>query len=363
MATFYIDKKCFGEVEKPLCVHGALSANAFLYASGVSAIRISNERGYFIVLPYQGHQIWHASFDDIDMQMQSDIDEPVPTKHFLESYGCFMMHSGLCAVGVPSSPEDTHEPHGDLPTAAFSDARITTGEDAGGKYLALSGSYHHYKTFNANYLFTSTYKLYENGTLIHLNVEFENLKNTPMEYAYLCHINFRPIDGAKLICSAPTDAKGLLVHKIVPPTMPESEAKALRGYMDAMQKTPEVHLTVCREKQIYDPEIVSTIYYRGDENGDAHTMQKRPDGYAFYVKHPIEPLSNSVRWIARTPDMDAMGMVLPSTAEHLGHAHAVRKGQMRTLQAGEKMSFDLSFGLLVPVEAERICEKIEKIMR
>ncbi len=362
MATFFIEKNSFHDVTKTLCTHGALKAETFRYQSGVSAIRISNDRGYFIVLPYQGHQIWHASFDNMDLHMKTGIEEPVLTDQFLESYGCFMMHSGLCAVGAPS-PSDSHKAHGDLPTAAFSDARITADEDEGGKYLALSGTYHHYKTFSANYLFTSTYKLYENGTLIHLNVTVQNLQNKAMEYAYLCHINFRPIEGAKLICSAPTDAKGLYVHKNVPPTMEDGAAKALRSYMDAMQKTPEVHLTVCREKQVYDPEIVSNIYYRADENGYAHTMQQRADGYAFYVSHPIEPLSNSLRWIARTADEDAMGMVLPSTTEHLGYTNAKRKGQIRTLDAGASLTMDLKFGLLVPVEAEKVREKIEKIMR
>ena len=145
--------------------------------------------------------------------------------------------------------------------------------------------------------------------------------------------------------------------------MPEKEAKALKAYMDAMQKTPEVHTTVDKASQIYNPEIVSTLFYKADAEGYAHTMQYRPDGYACYVKHPVEPLNNSLRWISRTEDEDAMGMVLPASAEHKGYSHAKREGQIRTIPGGGTLEFTISFGLLVPVEAEKMSEKIEKVLR
>ncbi|MDD6308143.1 MAG: DUF4432 family protein [Clostridia bacterium] len=362
MAIFYLKKTDFEDKERVVCENGALRATAFRYSTGVCGLTVSNARGYFTVLPYNGHQIWRASFDGIDLGMQTEVQEPADTKAFVESYGCFMMHSGLCAVGIPG-PEDAHNTHGDLPEASFENARIITGEDEGGVYLAIQGSYHHYRTFSVSYLFTATLKLYENGTLIHLSVKIDNLRHAPLEYAYLCHINFRPMEGAKLIASVVPDAKSYRVHKIIPPTLPEAEAKALRTYMDAMQKTPEVHLTVNKKTQVYDPEIVTTVYYKGDEDGMAYTMQQREDGYACFVAHPINPFDNSLRWIARTSDEDAMGMVLPSTAEHLGYTHAKKKGQMKTIAADSSISMNLKLGLLVPVEAEQMRAKIEKILR
>lgn len=362
MSVFYLDSTVFGEKERVVAAHGSMQAKTFRYSTGTRAIRIENERGYFIVLPFWGHQIWRASFDGIDLGMISGIEEPREAPQFIESYGCFMMHSGLCGVGGPG-PEDDHKVHGDLPVAPFAEPRIECGEDENGKYMTLLGTYHHYKSFSVNYKFTSAYKLYENGTLIHLGVHIENLRHSPLEYGYLCHINFRPFEGAELVCTAPCDEKHIRVHKAIPASMPEKEAKALKAYMDAMQKTPEVHTKVDRTKQIYDPEIVSTIFYKGDEEGYAHTMQCREDGYACYVKHPVEPLNNSLRWISRTSDEDAMGMVLPASAEHKGYSHAKREGQIRTIEAGGTLDFGISFGLLVPVEAEEMRKKIEKVLR
>ncbi|MBE7024913.1 MAG: DUF4432 family protein [Ruminococcaceae bacterium] len=362
MAVFKFDRNAFGEREKEIVSHGAMRAVTFRYSTGTPAIRIENERGYFIVLPFWGHQIWRASFDGIDLGMITEIQEPKEAPEFVESYGCFMMHSGLCGVGGPG-PEDNHKVHGDLPVAPFAEPAIVCGEDEGGRYMILRGTYDHYKTFSVHYTFTSSYKLYENGTIIHLSVHVENLRQKEMEYAYLCHINFRPFEGATLLSTAPCDEKHIRVHKAIPATMPEKEAKELKAYMDAIQKTPEVHTKVDRTKQIYDPEIVSTLFYKGDEEGYAHTMQYREDGYACYVKHPVEPLDHSLRWIARTCNEDAMGMVLPASSEHKGYSHAKREGQIRTIEAGGTLDFDISFGLLVPVEAEAMCKKIEKVLR
>lgn len=362
MSLFYLNDAMFSEKETTVAVHGDMRATAFRYSTGTAALKITNKRGYFTVLPFWGHQIWRASFDGIDLWMKTKIEEPIMEEDFFDSYGCFMMHSGLCAVGGPG-PEDNHKIHGDLPVAPFADPKIECGEDEGGKFITVYGTFHRYRTFNVNYKFTSGYKLYENGTLIHLTVQIENLRKSEMEYAYLCHINFRPFDGAKLLYTAPLDEKHIKVHKNVPASMPEKDAKALRAYMDAMQKTPEVHTLVGAEGQIYDPEIVSTIYYKGDEEGYAHTMQYREDGYACYVKHPVEPLSHSLRWISRTSDEDAMGMVLPASAEHLGYSHAKREGQIRTIPGEGTLTFSIDFGLLVPVEAEEMCKKIEKVRK
>ena len=38
--------------------------------------------------------------------------------------------------------------------------------------------------------------------------ELKNMRHTPMEYAYLCHINYAPIDGAKLYYNAILNAVG-----------------------------------------------------------------------------------------------------------------------------------------------------------
>ena len=50
----------FGHSETLLARHGALVVTAFRYASGVAALRITNQVGEIILLPFHGQQIWDA---------------------------------------------------------------------------------------------------------------------------------------------------------------------------------------------------------------------------------------------------------------------------------------------------------------
>ena len=50
---------------------GELTASAFAYSSGVAAIRIRNSLGAFVLLPFQGQQIWDATFLDRRLTMGS----------------------------------------------------------------------------------------------------------------------------------------------------------------------------------------------------------------------------------------------------------------------------------------------------
>ena len=67
-------------------------------------------------------------------------------------------------------------------------------------------------------------RLYENASIINMNIEAENLRSKPMEYMYLCHINFRPFQGSKLVYSAKCNAENFKVIKGVPDSMPAKEA-------------------------------------------------------------------------------------------------------------------------------------------
>lgn len=53
-----LKKSFFGDREFVLTENGGMRATAFRYASGVEALKIENDRGYFIILPFQGQQIW-----------------------------------------------------------------------------------------------------------------------------------------------------------------------------------------------------------------------------------------------------------------------------------------------------------------
>ena len=181
-----------------------------------------------------------------------------------------------------------------------------------------------------------------------------------MEYMYLCHINFRPTDGARLIYSADYDKEHIKVFKQIADNVPKQQAEQLRAYMDAVQENPELHHAVGAPGQIYDPEICFAINYKGDAQGRAYTLQYAEDG-ACYVSHPTDMLPVGIRWIARTGDEDSMGMVLPATGEHLGYQNAKRSGQVKILPPKGRIRFLIEAGYLEKERADEVKNKIEEI--
>lgn len=359
---FFLNPSMFEEKEKLILDNGVMKAYAFKYSTGVAAVRVENEKGYFILLPYQGQQIWRAKFLGKSLTMKTSFAEPVPTNDFLETYGCFYMHCGVRAMGV-CGPEDTHQTHGELTVAEYKNAWLLSGEDEKGAYIAVSGEYVGKKSFCYHYRFVPECRLYADETLLNVSVHLENLRTTPFTYMYLGHANFRPVDGSELVYSAKYDAEHIKVHKIIDPDTPKEIAEPLAAYMDAVQENPELHHKIGAPNQYYDPEICFTVYYEKDENGMAHTMQRMPDGNAFYITHPVEALPIGIRWMARTGDEDSLGMVLPATAEHLGFTHAKNNGQLKTLEPGAQLNFQIKLGLLEADGAEAVAKKIEAIVK
>ncbi len=355
----YLKENFFTDKEKTFVETGALKATIFTYDSGVRAVRLCNDSGYIIALPFMGQMIWRANFLGKELAMKSIHDEPLPAKSvFGETYGCFLMHCGLTAMGNPTAA-DTHLPHGELPVAKYDEAYIVTGTDEKGAYIGLGGVYRHMRCFEANYAFSPLIKLYEGDTSIDVEVNFTNYKDIPFEYFYLCHVNHRPVDGAKLYYTA--DKKKIVVHHEVPDGYKADWAAATNAYLNELDKDPSIMDEVGGKGQSYAPEIVFTCFYETDENGNAYTMQQNPDGTATYVCHRPEELPFGVRWIARTKDEDAMGMVLPATAEHKGYIYCKERGYEKYLQTGESVTYHIRTGLLDKDGATDLRKKIEKM--
>lgn len=349
----------FSECEHQLLEYGNIKVTAFKYSTGVEALRIENEKGYYIILPFQGQQVWRARFCGHDLVMKSTFDEPVETDIYLRTYGGFLLHCGINAMGVPSKDDD-HLQHGEIPNAIYNNAYIECDTDEGGNYITVGGSYEFNRSFVKRYVFSPSCKLYENGSMFRVTVELENKRHTPMEYMYLCHINFRPVDGAKLIYSAPCDKEHFKVYPSGAEGLEEPRRTKMLEYVEKLRNDPTEHLYVGKEGQMYDPELCFGIDYVGDEDNRAHTMQYTDDG-AYYVSHPVDYLPKAIRWIARTPHEDSMGMVLPATSEHFGYNYAKENGQIKVLEGNEKISFYLDVGYLEKEKADEIKAKIEKI--
>ncbi len=354
-----LKKSYFTEKETVLAELGALKASLFVYSTGVAAVRLANEKGNIVVLPYMGQMVWRAEFLGRELTMKSIYDEPMPAKEtYGETYGGFLMHCGLTAMGNPTA-EDTHLPHGELPVAEYLEAYILSGEDEKGKYMAVGGLYSHKRCFEVNYDFVPLVKLYEGATAIDITVTFTNKKDLPLEYFYLCHINHRPVNGSRLEYSAPR--KSIIVNHEVPEGYCPEAAARTNAFLDRLDTDPGLMDQIGGEGEAYLPEIVFCCFYRADEAGKAYTMQVYPDGTSSYVIHRPEELPFGVRWIARTTDEDALGMVLPATGEHKGYLYCKEHGYERYLATGESVVYHMETGLQDQAATAAMAEKIASI--
>jgi hypothetical protein len=353
-----ISPQFFTEQEKTLAKHGPLSASTFCFASGVCALRLENEAGQLLTLPFQGQQIWSAEFGGRNLTMKSMFTEPRPTREYLETYGGFLLHCGVTAMGVPDK-EDTHPLHGELPNAPYQKAHLIVGEDKKGSYIGLGGSYQLTVAFNHNYIAEPTVRLYAGSSLIWVTMTVTNLKQSDMELMYLAHANFRPVDNGRLVYSAPCTPHYVRVRKSIP-----SHIQPLPGYVEflnELEREPQKH-NLLSPDLVFDPEVVFFIDYLADSEGWAHSMQIHPDGSADYVRHRPSQLDTGVRWISRTGDQDALGLILPATAEPEGYLAEKAKGNIKVLPPKGQFHFELEMGTLTPDEAQHMEEKITQIV-
>jgi hypothetical protein len=284
--------------------------------------------------------------------------EPHPTQTYLETYGAFLLHCGATAMGVPSG-EDNHPLHGELPNSPYQKAFVVAGQDEKGDYIGLGGVYQYTVAFNHNYLALPLVKLYAGSSLFQVKMTIQNLKRSEMELMYLAHVNFRPVDGGRLVYSAHCTPEDVRVRKSIP-----SHIHPKPGYVEFIQELerhPEKHNRLSPDL-VFDPEVVFFVDYLADEDGWAHTMQVHPDGSADYIRHRPEQLDKGVRWISRTPDQDALGMVLPATAEPEGYHAEKAKGNLKVLPAGGTYQLEMEMGALAPENAGKMEEKIKGLL-
>ena len=347
-----LQKNFFTSEKKTLIKHGEFKIKAFRYESGVEALKVKNEKCSFIFTPFKGQQIWHFMVDGEEISMQTEVKEPQNTMTYLENYGGFLYHCGIISFGAPDS---AHPHHGEIPNAIYDKAYIKCGEDEGGKYIILGGELEHNTAFVRHYKFKPEPKLYEDSSVFKIKVTIENLRAYPLEWSYLCHINFKPFENAELVASTKYDNEHIKLYR-------SEGSPELHNYFDKLEKDFTIMNKVGKEGQVYDPEICFGIKYIPDEEGRGYTMQMTDKG-ACYVCHPADILTNGVRWISRTKNEDAMGMVLPATGEHLGYENAKAKGQLQVLPADGEISFTIEAGYIDADEAKKVKEKIDLIVK
>jgi len=346
----------FGEAATVVASFAGMTATAFRYATGVAGLRIANRVGHVTLLPFQGQQVWDATFLGRPLAMGSMFDMPVATEDYHRTYGAFFLHCGATAMGA--GPEDTHPPHGELPNARYQEAELVVGADDGGPFMELAGRFRFAVAFAHHYVAAPSVRLGAEATRIAVTMRVTNLKHAPMELMYLAHVNFRPVDGAKLLDTVPDDPRHMRVRAALPPGFVASpEYLAL---VEEMRTAPEAHRFIDPALRI-DPELVFSMDCRADADGFAHAMQVHPDGSADFVSHRPDQLDHALRWIARNGDQEALGLMLPATAEADGYKAAKARGSLRLLPPGGTFSCTVTFGALARDEAGRMAEHIAAV--
>lgn len=129
---------------------------------------------------------------------------------------------------------------------------------------------------------------------------------------YLAHINFRPVDGARLIDS----------------------------FGDEQTIEPG---------RAVDPERVTSCRASAGDDGWAFALQLHPQGRADIVRYRPAELPNRIRWLVRDGDQDALGLALPATAVR-GAFRETQEGNVHSLAPGAEFTWGIEFGVLDETE-------------
>ena len=358
-ARFFLTEEMFKEVPHLLADANGFFVEAFRYRSGVAALLIKNSCCSFILLPFNGQQIWRYGTLREDFTMKSMYDEPVDTQEVFDySYGAFLIHCGLTAMGNPSE-EDDHPMHGELPGASYKDVYLEIGEDEDGGYLRAGGTFSYRLSIETGYDYEPSVKIYTDSTRLLMRNRITNVRRQPMPFMYMAHINWKPFEGGRLLYSAPATPEYVEAFDTYEG---DRETDPLLQYIDKVRKDPSVAHIIDHASQCYDPEVCCSVHYLTDEAGWAHSLQVLPDGRACLVTFDTAYLPNGLRWASWTGDEDSMGFCLPNTGNHLGRAYAIAHDLRK--EVGPKQSVTLAFdiAILEKKEADEEIALIERIV-
>jgi len=332
---------------------GTLRAKLFTYPSGVAAIELENDVGAITILPYQGQQVWDASFHGRRLTMKSMYEMPRPVElskqwSYIDTYGSFFVHCGATSMGCPMEADD-HPVHGELPNAPYQKAHIGVGSDTRGDFLEVGGIYDHTVAFTCNFRATATIRLYAGESTFPISMHLKNNFHDQMDLMYMAHTNFKPIAGSQLVythADGPADLEvGGSVNGLVPPS------KNYLDFLDELQSNPSRHNDMDEAMvQSINPEVLVYLRsFKADSEGLAHSMQLLPGaggGGADYVAHKPDQLPLATRWMVHDGSQSALGLTLPATAEPAGKAAETEKGNLQYIAAGAERLFEVEVGAL-----------------
>jgi hypothetical protein len=110
---------------------------------------------------------------------------------------------------------------------------------------------------------------------------------------------------------------------------------------------------------IYSPELVAIMKNQPQFGPVSVNKMYRSDGTVVWVAANTKELDHTVAWITKTPDRGACGFSLPATAGPRGLAEEGRQKNVKTLEAGNSVTFKYVFGLDKQAENKKLQQAIE----
>ena len=120
--------------------------------------------------------------------------------------------------------------------------------------------------------------------------------------------------------------------------------------LDLIRERPELHRTISASLR-YNPELVLALDCIAGPDGLVHAMQLHPTARLTSSPTDSADFDHAVRWISRSDGRDALGLLLPSTAEPEGYEAENAKGNLKVLASSSAVSFAVEFGALGRQEA------------
>jgi hypothetical protein len=112
---------------------------------------------------------------------------------------------------------------------------------------------------------------------------------------------------------------------------------------------------------IIDPEVVLAINPLPGKDGWATSMQIHPDGAADFVSYKPSEFAHSLRWICRSADQEALGLLLPSTAEPDGYLAERAKGNLLIVNPKTEARFVFECGALDEAATFELSREIQEV--
>lgn len=307
--------------------------------AGTRAVEFRNGSGLnFTVLADRGLDISNCDYQGRALAWQSMVGNIAPQFYapkgfgWLRSFpGGLVTTCGLTNIGMPSIDEGEelglHGRYSNMPAKNLCVDTVWEGDDY---VLSCSGKVRETRVFGENLVLTRKIwtKLGEKRLWLHDEVENEGYQTTP--YMILYHINagFPVVDG---------DSE--LISPTISATPRDADAEVEKEqYNKFLNPTPDF------KERVYFHDM------KADAEGNAHTaIVNRRLNFGLYVKYAQANLPRFVEWKMNGQGMYVVGME-PANSLVTGRDKEREAGNLKFLEPGEKLEYDLELGVLSTAE-------------